>query len=101
MYARQCRFTTGCACAAKGLLNPGDSWFGWQAERGKELLVDFKCLYRGVLFGSALAMLTLSNGSRMSELLQVSMNKERRVTRTETVLLLGEDGLPKIPRDAQ
>jgi hypothetical protein len=49
-----------------------------------------------VLFGSALAMLALSNGSRISELLQVSMNKELCITRTETVLLLGEDGRPQV-----
>src|SRR5260370_38776037 len=51
-------------------------------------------VYRGVLFGATLALLALSNGSRMSELLQVSWNKERRVTRTETVVVLGEDGQP-------
>jgi len=32
---------------------------------------------RGILFGTALALLALSNGSRVSELLQVSWNKER------------------------
>ncbi len=37
-------------------------------------------------------MIALSNGSRMSELLQVSWNKERRVTQAETVAVLGEDG---------
>jgi hypothetical protein len=72
-----------------------------QAERGEELLVEFESLYRGVLFGSALAMLALSNGSRMTELLQVSMNKERRITRTATVLLLGEDGLPQVGENGQ
>ncbi len=96
MYARQCGFTSGCACGPRGLLDPGDHWFGVQAERGKEFLIEFESLYRGILFGNALAMLALSNGSRMNELLQVSMNKERRITRTETVLLLGEDGLPQM-----
>jgi len=95
-YARTCGFTDGCVCSAPGLLDPGDRWCSAQAERGKELLLDFESLYRGVLFGSALAMLALSNGSRISELLQVSMNKERRITRTETVLLLGEDGRPQV-----
>ena len=94
-YARKVGFSNGCVCGPRTLLDPGDYWFGKQAERGEELLIDFESLYRGVLFGSALAMLALSNGSRMNELLQVSMNKERRVTRTETVLLLGEDGLPQ------
>ncbi len=100
-YARACGFTDGCVCSAPGLLDPGDRWCSAQEERGKELLLDFESLYRGVLFGSALAMLALSNGSRMSELLQVSMNKERRMTRTETVLLLGEDGQPQIGENGQ
>jgi hypothetical protein len=101
MYARQCGFSSGCACGPRGLLDPGDHWFAVQAERGEELLMEFESLYRGILFGSALAMLALSNGSRMSELLQVSMNKERRITRTETVLLLGEDGLPQMGENGQ
>src|SRR6266568_1032216 len=101
MYARQYGFTSGCACGPRGLLDPGDHWFGVQAERGKECLIEFESLYRGILFGSALAMLALSNGSRMNELLQVSMNKERRITRTETVLLLGEDGLPQMGENGQ
>jgi acyl carrier protein phosphodiesterase len=100
-YARACGFTDGCVCSAPGLLDPGDRWCSVQEERGKDLLLDFESLYRGVLFGSALAMLALSNGSRMSELLQVSMNKERRITRTETVLLLGEDGQPHIGENGQ
>jgi hypothetical protein len=100
-YARHHGFTHGCCCDPRGLLNPSDHWFGKQTERSKELLVEFESLYRGVLWGSALAMLVLTNGSRMNELLQVSMNKERRITRTETVLLLGEDGLPQIGENGQ
>src|SRR5258708_40367961 len=46
-------------------------------------------------------MLALSNGSRVNELLQVSWSRERRVTRVETVGLLGEDGRPQIGADAQ
>jgi hypothetical protein len=101
MYARHHGFSNGCICGPKGMLDSGDRWFGVAVERGKELLLDFESLYRGVLFGSALAMLALSNGSRMNELLQISMNKERRVTRTETVLLLGEDGLPQTGENGQ
>jgi hypothetical protein len=100
-YARHCGFTNGCCCGPTGLLDSGDRWFGVQAERGKEFLVEFESLFRGVLFGSTLAMLALSNGSRMNELLQVSMNKERRITRTETVLLLGDDGLPQLGENGQ
>jgi hypothetical protein len=100
-YARNCGFSNGCTCDRPGLLTSGNRWFGVQAERGNELLVEFESLYRGVLFGSALAMLALSNGSRMTELLQVSMNKERRITRTETVLLLSDDGLPQMGENGQ
>src|SRR5712692_4563397 len=92
--ARQLGFSYGCDSDRPGLLNPGDRWFCDAAERGKELIFDYESLYRGVLFGATLALLALSNGSRVSELLQVSWNKERRVTRTETVLVLGEDGQP-------
>jgi hypothetical protein len=100
-YARHSGFGHGCCCGSTGLLDSGDRWFGVQAERGREFLVEFESLYRGVLFGSALALLVLSNGSRMNELLQVSMNKERRITRTETVLLLGDDGLPQLGENGQ
>jgi len=93
-YARQLGFSDGCHCKRPGVLDTGDHWFAVQAERSDELLFEFESLYRGVLYGATLAMLALSNGRRMSELLQVSWNKERRVTRTETVMLLGEDGQP-------
>jgi hypothetical protein len=100
-YARQLGFTNGCACGPPGLLSTGDRWFALAADRSKALIFEPESLYRGVLFGSALAMLALSNGSRMSELLQVSHNKERRVTRTETIVLLGENGQPQIGGDGQ
>jgi acyl carrier protein phosphodiesterase len=100
-YARNCGFSNGCTCDRPGLLTSGNRWFSVHAERSNELLIEFESLYRGVLFGSALAMLALSNGSRMAELLQVSMDKERRITRTETVLLLGDDGLPQMGENGQ
>jgi hypothetical protein len=100
-YARQAGFSRGCFCARPGLLSPGDSWFTSAAGRGDELLLEFESLYRGVLFGAALALLALSNGSRVSELLQISSNKERRVTRTETVVLIGEDGQPQMGNDGR
>lgn len=93
-YVRQLGFSNGCACERSGLLVSGDSWFSNAAERGDELIFEPESLYRGILYGAALAMIALSNGSRMSELLQVSWNKERRVTRTETVVLLDEEGKP-------
>jgi hypothetical protein len=98
-YARQLGFPNGCHCERPGLLTSGDSWFAYAAERGDELIFEPESLYRGILFGTTLAMLALSNGSRMSELLQVSWNKERRVTRTETVVVLGDDGQPQLGED--
>ncbi len=100
-YARQMGFSRGCFGGRSGLLSPGDSWFTSAAGRGDELLIEFESLYRGVLFGAALALLALSNGSRVSELLQVSWNKERRITRTETVVLIGEDGQPRMGNDGR
>jgi hypothetical protein len=100
-YARSCGFSNGCACGAHGLLDTGDHWFAAAAERGKEAIFEPESLYRGILYGTALVMLALSNGSRMNELLQVSWNKERRVTRTETVLLLREDGQPQLGEDSK
>src|SRR5258707_5145286 len=63
------------------------------------MVFEPEALYRATLFGAALAMISLSNGSRVSELLQVSWNKERRVTRTEPVVVLGEDGRPLLRED--
>jgi integrase len=94
-YAQQLGFSHGCFSGRPGLLAPGDHWFASAADRGGELLIEFESLYRGILFGAALAMLALSNGSRVSELLQVSWNKERRITRTDTIVLVGEDGQPQ------
>lgn len=100
-YACQLGFPRGCTCERPGLLTSGDSWFAYATERGDELIFEPESLYRGVLMGTTLAMIALSNGSRMSELLQVSMNKERRVTRTETVLVLGDNGQPHVGEDGQ
>jgi hypothetical protein len=100
-FARQLGFSKGCFCSRSGILHSGDYWFSQAAERGNELIFEFESLYRGILYGAALAMLALSNGSRMSELLQVSWNKERRVTRTESIMLLGEDGQPQLGEDGK
>ena len=92
-------FPNGCCTAHTGLLSTGDHWFARTAERGTELIIEPESLYRGILMGAALAMIALSNGSRINELLQVSWNKERRITRTETVAALGEDGQPQRGED--
>ncbi len=99
-FARKLGFTNGCHCYRPELLSSSDKWFAESARRG-DMLFEPESLYRGILFGATLAMIALSNGSRVSELLQVSWNKERRVTRTETVLLLGEDGQPLMGMDGK
>ncbi len=99
--ARQLGFSAGCHCGRPGLLASRDRWFSIAADRSKALIFEPESLYRGVLFGSALAMIALSNGSRVNELLQVSWNKERRITRQESVVLLGEDGQPLLGDDDQ
>ena len=76
-HARQLGFTRGCVTDHSGLLDTGDTWFWEATERGDELIIEFESLYRGILYGAAMAMIALSNGSRTSELLQVSWNKER------------------------
>jgi hypothetical protein len=92
--ARMLGFTDGCQSSRPGVLTTGDRWFAEIGHRNGDCVFEPESLYRAILFGSALAMIALSNGSRVSELLQVSSNKERRITRTETILVLGENGLP-------
>jgi hypothetical protein len=58
-----------------GLLSPKFSdahWFRWARGLSGAILFEPESLYRGVLFAAALATLALTNGSRVSELLQVS-----------------------------
>jgi hypothetical protein len=60
-----------------GLLSPmlGDAQWLSHAWRPGELIFEPESLYRGILFGAALATLALTNGSRVSELLQVSADR--------------------------
>jgi len=58
-----------------GLLYSANSdvqWLNWARKLSGALLFDPESLYRGALFATALATLSLTNGSRVSELLQVS-----------------------------
>ena len=67
-----------------GLLSPAFSdahWFRWARGLSGTILFEPESLYRGVLFAAALATLALTNGSRVSELLQVS------ATRFETIVV--------------
>jgi hypothetical protein len=100
--ARNLGFSSGCKCSRPALLAPSDQWFSKEnVHQDGDYLFEPESLYRGVLFGAALAMIALSNGSRVSELLQVSWNKERRITRTETVVVVGEDGQPVMGNDGK
>src|SRR5712692_3349860 len=69
--------------ARPGLLSPvkGDSVWLHIAARSGEVLFEPMSLYRGVLYATALATVALTNGSRLSELLQVS------ATRFETLVV--------------
>lgn len=76
------RFREFCV-ARSGLLTPDSSDSNWlrHAWRKGETLFEPESLYRGVLYACALATLALTNGSRVSELLQVS------ATRFETLVV--------------
>lgn len=58
-----------------GILQPPGSpaSFLLRGARQGELLLDPESLYRGVLYGAALAAATLTNACRLNELLQISM----------------------------
>jgi hypothetical protein len=61
-----------------GLLSPNGSeasWLRWARGLSGAILFEPESLYRGVLFAAALATLALTNGSRVSELLQVSASR--------------------------
>jgi aryl carrier-like protein len=61
-----------------GLLSPefrDAHWFRWARGFSGAILFEPESLYRGALFAAALATLALTNGSRVSELLQVSASR--------------------------
>ena len=72
-YRRQ-----GFVVSRPALLSPADSDAKWLASArrlsGAELF-EPESLYRGTFFAAALATLSLTNGSRVSELLQVSASR--------------------------
>ncbi|BCL83922.1 hypothetical protein ccbrp13_63870 [Ktedonobacteria bacterium brp13] len=68
----------GLACSRDGILTPGHDFtitLSNAIARTNALLFDAESLCRGALFASALAILALTNGSRMCELLQVSADR--------------------------
>jgi len=61
-----------------GLLSPAKRdarWLTVARDHSGAVLFEPESLYRGVLFATALATLSLTNGSRVSELLQVSASR--------------------------
>ena len=69
-YRRQ-----GFVVSRPALLSPADSDANWLASARRHsgaVLFEPESLYRGTLFAAALATISLTNGSRVSELLQVS-----------------------------
>ncbi len=87
-HARLVGASQGFTCSRPGLLTPSRDTGYWLTRQGDvlpegELYFDPEPLYRGCLYGAALATIALTNGSRVNELLQVSL--DRRKTHTETV----------------
>src|SRR5579885_1535246 len=92
--ARQVGASQGFSCSRPGLLTPSREEGCWLTRVGfsvqpGELVFAPEQLYRGCLYGAALATIALTNGSRVNELLQVSL--DRRKSRTET-LVVTRDG---------
>lgn len=61
-----------------GVLTPAGAlgkWLRAYGDLNRTLLFDPESLYLGTLFGAALVMLALTNGSRVGELLQVSADR--------------------------
>lgn len=94
VHARQVGASQGFSCSRPGLLTPSRETGYWLTRQGDvlpegELYFDPEPLYRGCLYGATLATIALTNGSRVNELLQVSL--DRRKIRTET-LVVTRDG---------
>jgi hypothetical protein len=82
-YGKSRRWHTVLCLNRPGLLAPpkrSSVWFRHAMSAGA-ILFEPESLYRGVLYATALATLALTNGSRVSELLQVS------ATRFETIVV--------------
>lgn len=63
--------------ARRGLLQPShhQARFLRHGRQPGELLFDVECLYRGVLYGAALAMAVLTSAARVGELLQFAIHR--------------------------
>jgi hypothetical protein len=69
---------SGLSCFRDGILTPAQDFINALSHaiaRTGALVFDAEALCRGALFGSALASIALTNGSRMCELLQVGADR--------------------------
>jgi len=75
----------GFATTRPGLLHSGDGWLSYQ-WRPDEYIFEPDALYRGVLYGTTLALIALTGSARVNELLQMSLERrcERPITYTKT-----------------
>jgi hypothetical protein len=70
-------FSYGCYTSRSGLLQPDAHLAVWFARHTRvgDLLFEPEALYRGVLYGAALATLALTSRGSVSELLQISAER--------------------------
>jgi hypothetical protein len=72
------RSQEGFVVRRPALLSPAQSdatWLSWARHISGAVIFEPESLYRGTLFAAALATLSLTNGSRASELLQTSASR--------------------------
>jgi len=77
-HAQALGATKGFYCERPGLFTPAGGfgqWLAYTFQRTGVIIFDPESLYRACLFGAALATLALTNGSRVTELLQVSADR--------------------------
>jgi hypothetical protein len=91
-YARNHGFTGGVKTTRSGLLNPPGALGMWLSKlkyRPNELLFEPESLFIGTLFGAALSITALTSAARVSELLQISLDRFEMSSVEETC-----DGIP-------
>jgi len=94
--ARDLGAPMGFVTSRAGLLFPADQWFA-DAYRPGDLIFEPASLYRGALYGAALATIALTNGSRVGELLQVSYDRFGKHVATVTATRAGRPVTTAVP----
>lgn len=85
--ARNFGFPRGCYTQQPGLLRGENRWFAENTREG-DLLFEPEAVYRGIVYGAALATLAMTNGGSVSELLQVSADRWQSSLERRKQLLL-------------